>query len=150
MRLKFTIPVISKIDRSLIGSWKSDDKRTLTEWTWKKKLSLKRKRLFESTFGKLVVTYTPTKVISRKVISKKQTFEFIQRYSLLAADETSVAILLHGGVILKNLESEFLTRDILEAMFSKPRIVHIHFASQHCWISYGKNREWFRRIRLAR
>jgi hypothetical protein len=102
----------------------------------------RKKKRFRAIFGKLVVKYT-----RGKIISQKESFKFIQRYSVLCTDETSVAIVVHGGVMIKNIKSEFLTRELLNDLFSKPKIVHLHFTGTHYWISFGKNREFFRRIR---
>ena len=55
-------PRSPSIDRRLLGVWKSDDKRTLKEWTSNRHLSAKKRKKFKSIFGKLEVTYTRTKI----------------------------------------------------------------------------------------
>jgi hypothetical protein len=134
-----------RTDRRLLGTWKSDDKRTLKEWTWKRSLSARKRKKFKSIFGKLEVTYTRTKISSRL---GPRDWESWRRYSVLAADETSVAILEFGNLRIKNSGNyDPLCMDLVKELCSKPAIHHIHFEGEHYWISLGKNREFFRKIR---
>jgi hypothetical protein len=125
-----TIPIMPrhapKTDKRLLGSWKSDRRRTVSEWRFKKRLSPQRKRKFLAIFGRLALTYTRTRI--RGVLRR---YRFIQSYKLLAADSDTVAIIYHDS----QLTSEW-------------RIQHIHFqGTDRFWIALGPNREWFKRVK---
>src|SRR5262245_34956918 len=51
--------------RLLLGTWRSDRKRTTAQWVFPKRLAAARRRQFEAIFGKMVVRYTRTRHISR-------------------------------------------------------------------------------------
>ena len=97
------------------------------------------------------VTYTRSKVIHD--LAHRQ-WEQARRYSVVAADETSVAIVQFGKIEIKNrrkYDAENLR--MVEALFPpKPKISHIHFGKKHFWISIGtgKNREFFKKIKSGR
>ncbi len=78
-------------------------------------------------------------------------WETSQRYLLLAADETSVAIVAYGELKIRKQKKHSLVMlaDFLEQA-SKPTIQHIQFDKSGYWISIGGNREFFKRVkRLA-
>jgi hypothetical protein len=45
----------------LIGTWRSDKRRTIQQWVYPKRLAAARRKRFESIFGKLVVRFTAKK-----------------------------------------------------------------------------------------
>jgi hypothetical protein len=146
-KAKFKIPGFLKADARLIGTWKSDRKRTFAEWNWKKDTPPKKRKLLKSFFGKCEITYTRNRVVKR---IPQRDFETSQRYAVLATDEASVAILVFGGLEIKNRRKYWLGGvEIVEEMMSKPEIVHVHFCKEHFWISVGNGRcrEFYRRIR---
>ena len=146
-RMKSELPRFPKTDKRLLGTWKSDCRRTFEDWSWSKKLSPKKKKRFQSLFGKLEVTYTRHKIILRL---RQHQCEQSQRYTVVAADEASVAIVQFGRLKIKNrrkYDPENLK--IAEELFpSKPTIQHIHFEKKHYWISLGNGRncEFFRKV----
>ena len=116
----------TKTDKRLPGTWQSDQRRTVSEWRFAKRLSPERRRKFLAIFGKLRVTYTPTRI--RGVFGD---YRFTQRYETLATDCDSVAI---------RYEDTQVT--------GRWCIQHIHFdGHDRYWIALGRNREWFRRVR---
>jgi len=67
---------------------------------------------------------------------------------VLAADETSVAVLEFGDLKVKNARNyDRLCLESVKEFSPKRKIHHINFEGEHYWISLGKNREFFRRIR---
>ena len=114
-----------KTDTRLRGTWRSDRHRTLAEWRFTKRLTPERRRKFLGIFGKLRVTYTPTRI--RGVFDD---YRFTQRYEVLGSDSDTVAI---------RYEDTQVTGQWC--------IQHIHFdGSDRYWIALGCNREWFRRV----
>ena len=49
----------------LLGTWRSDRKRTVAQWVYPKRLAVKRRKWFESIFGHLTIQYTAKFEISR-------------------------------------------------------------------------------------
>ena len=137
------VPQPPKVDRRLIGSWKSDGPRTRRDWRWRKPLSAKKSEAFLKLFGRLELTYTRNWVSMRI-----GGYDGKQRYQLLGSDETSIAILAYGGVKIKDrtrYSAESL--DILQQVASEATIQHIHFDKSGFWISLGGNREFFKRVK---
>lgn len=115
----------------------------MKEWTWTKRPSVAKRRKLRAIFGKLEITYTRT-----KIISKLRNWETWRSYAVLGTDETSVAIWVLGDLRIKNAQRyDPVCLDLLKEHWSKSEIRHIHFARNCYWISLGKNREFFRRIR---
>ena len=137
-----------RVEERLLGVWKSDARRTLGEWTWKKGIRHAAKRRFKSLFGKLEITYTPSRVISNL---RHRDWTTSQRYSVLASDDSSVAILTFGEMEVKNARRyDSLCLQWARELCAGPRIQHIHFDGRRYWVSLGKNREFFRKIRANR
>ena len=123
-------PKAPKIDKRLRGTWRSDSRRTIAEWRFTKRVTPKKRLKFFSLFGKLRLTYTPTRI--RGVLGE---YEFTQRYERLATDSDSVAI-----------RYEDLPIDSAQVS-GNWQIQHIHFEGpDHYWISLGGHREWFKRV----
>ena len=115
----------SKVDKRLLGTWRSDRARTVAEWRFAKRLSPEKRKIFLSIFGKLRLTYTRKRI--RGVLQK---YQFAQPYEVLAADSDTVALRYYDSQLTKEW-----------------RIQHLHFTGpDRLWISCGRNREWFRRI----
>jgi hypothetical protein len=148
MRAKPEPPRFSKVDRRLLGTWKSDKRRTFAEWNWKRNTSPKKKANLKAFFGKLEITYTRTKIIT--VLPHRKS-EWARRYAVLGTDDESVAVVQFGEIDFKNrrkYDPENLK--MVDKMFgSKPRIQQINFDKKHFWFSLGngRNREFFRKIR---
>lgn len=144
---KFKIPGFLKADPRLIGTWKSDKRRTFAEWCWKKNTSPRRKEALRSFFGKHEIIFTRSRLVSRLPHRK---WEAAQRYCVLATDETTVAILQFGGLEIRN-RHQYDELDLAMAKECMPQaqIMHMHFDKEHFWISIGNGRcrEFYRKIR---
>ncbi len=117
----------NKPDRRLLGHWKSDRRRTMAEWKWPPRTSIKKKRFATSLFGHLKLRYTP-----RFVYSDYKGMKSREPYEVLGSDSFSVAI----------ATGEPVTGEV--------RIYQMNFEDGGYWISLGRQREWFRRPRKAR
>jgi len=142
-------PKIPKTDKRLIGTWKSDAKRTLREWLWKKEPSEDRVRFVKFIFGKSEITY------SRNTVTLNYTGEWAssRHFAVLGVDKDSVAIIHYGQADIKNRQ-KYLPEslEILDELYATPKILHIHFEKNYFWISLagGRNREFFRKMRNAK
>ena len=146
-KVKTLPPKWPKTDSRLLGTWKSDRRRTFAEWSWGENVSPKKKEKLKSLFGKLLITYTRSRIIwnlpHRKWVNSR-------RYTILGTDEASVAIVVSGELYIKDPKKyDRFNLQTVKELWSKPEIRQIHFAGNHYWISIGngKNREFFRRIR---
>src|SRR5216684_1974185 len=124
-----SFPRIPKTHKRLLGTWKSDDKRTKAEWSWKNNLPPKKRKPFESILGKFGITHTRTKIISKLRHRKWPTS---QRHKILGMDEQSVAIIRFGDLKVRNrrrYDPELLqfTSDV----YQNPKIEHLHFTGRH-------------------
>jgi hypothetical protein len=57
----------------LLGTWRSDRRRTTSQWVYPKRLALAKRKRFEAIFGKLVVRFTAerrTNTYARKTTSR--------------------------------------------------------------------------------
>lgn len=136
-----------KTDQRLLGTWKSDVRRTFSDWSWKKNTPPQKKAQLKSFFGKLLITFTRSKIISNL---PHRDWQSSRSYSLLGADERSVAIMEFGEPEIKN-ERKYWQEGVrmVKEYRSKPEIKHIHFEKKYFWlpIGNGKHREYFRKIR---
>jgi len=107
------------VDRRLLGSWRSDRRKTMAEFAWPRSMKADRRKWFAGLFGHLKLRYTP-----RYVYSDLKGFCERDRYEVVAMDADSVAIVYGAGQIL-----------------------HIHFEDDWYWISCGRQREWFKRVK---
>jgi hypothetical protein len=106
-------------------------------------MSQERKQKFKAFLGILIVTYTPSRVISRW--RDLHDIEMVQRYAVLGIDEASVAITTFGTPQFKNAQ-HVVVEDIVD-LKSTPQIRHIHFVGNRYWECFGRNREFFIRSR---
>ena len=117
----------TKTDRRLLGTWRSDRRRTLRELRFPRHVPRKRQEPLRAIFGKLRLTYTRS-----RVRCALDNWRVIRPYEVLASDSSSVAICfndeLTGGWLIQ----------------------HIHFDPKDAdryWVSIGFGREWFKRVR---
>jgi len=116
-----------KTHRRLLGTWRSDRRRTLKDWVWPPRTSAKARKRWAAIFGHLLLRYTRT-----RVYSDYQGTESTQEYAILGSDADSVAIKTY------------------DSLLEEDRIYHIHFEGErHYWITLGRQREWFRRVKPA-
>jgi hypothetical protein len=127
--------------RLLIGTWKSDKRRTLETCHRYHELAGAKRRRFGSLFGKLVLRFTA----SRLLFSLRGT-EWAARYEVVAQDSDSLVLRVHSDNLWKKAVP--FTADILKKL-ARPRLQHIHFSHrngrQYYWIGCGIYCEWFRR-----
>jgi hypothetical protein len=116
------------IDSRLIGTWRSDARRTIKEIAARRDIPASKRRALARLFGKLELRYTRT-----HCHTKYESHSSINRYTVLAKDISSVAL---------------LTTTPLAGM----QIHHIHFEGDYYWIflGSGKVREFFRRVTTRR
>jgi len=142
-------PSQPKVDARLLGTWKSDKRRTIRDWTWSKWTSRKKRKMVESLFGKVRLTFTRTRAFSD---IPDQGWRSSRRYVVLGVDDESVAIMEFGEPRIENEHKYWAERvAIVKDYDSKPAITHIHFDENHFWFSFGngKHREFFRKTRRA-
>lgn len=116
----------AKSDKRLLGTWRSDRRRTMKDWVWPRYTRAERRKRFAAIFGHLMLRYTRQRIHSDLKGSKDS-----QPYRVLTGDTDSVTI-QHGS-----------------AQLGDRVIQHIHFdGDQYYWIALGdRNREWFKRIK---
>jgi hypothetical protein len=108
-------------DHRLLGTWRSDKVRTLEEWVYASSTTPEQQERIASSFGKLVVRYTPARVFTEFEGDSTRC-----NYRVAAIDPDSVAIVCR-------------TEGIDE-------IRHIHFDGEsRYWVTAGRNREFFAR-----
>lgn len=112
-------------DRRLIGTWKSDGRKTAEEIAARRDIPANKKQTLQKIFGKLEIRYTAT-----QCYSQFGDHVSVSRYQVVAKDSSSVALVVLNPVAGK-------------------QIVHIHFEGNRYWITLGSGRmrEWFKRIK---
>jgi hypothetical protein len=76
-----------KVDKRLLGTWRSDKERTTQFWRYKSNLDAEQKAKFESIFGKLRRRFTETHSYSEFDGEKTSG-----RYLVVASDSKSVVL----------------------------------------------------------
>lgn len=111
-------------DSRLIGTWRSDGRKTALEIAARRDVSADKKEKLRRFFGKLELRYTESHCYSRL-----GDHVSVNRYRVVAKDAWSVALIAFNPVAGK-------------------QIVHIHFEGSHYWITLGSGRmrEFFKRI----
>ena len=111
-------------DRRLIGSWKSDRRRTFKHYRPKAGCSAASLRKFKALFGKLVIRWGRT-----KSYSELDGHQSVAAYEVVASDADSVVIRYH------------------DTLAGEDRLRQIHFVDDYYWITVGGGLcEWFRRV----
>ena len=80
-----------KVDKRLLGTWRSDADRTVKLWRYNRPISDENRAKFEGIFGKMLWRITSTHIYSEFDGEK-----FSQRYSVLGSDSRSVVVLRHA------------------------------------------------------
>jgi hypothetical protein len=140
-------PQFPKTDKRLLGTWKTDKRRTFLKWNWSKDSSPKRKAHIKSLFGKWEFTYTRTKVIS---LNRPRKWESSRHYRILGADDSCVAIVEFGELEVKHPSKYWAEGlEMVKEFTSKPAIKVIHFDKKHAWFYFGNgnNREFLTKMR---
>ena len=124
-----TVPEMRKIrsDRRLLGTWRSDRRRTLRDWKLDPERDTPEKRqLLSDLFGHLTLRFT-----QQRIYSDFKGSHQVVKYDVIGADSSSVAVLAWCS------------------LYEEERIQHIHFEDdRHYWIALDGQREWFRRIKI--
>ncbi len=113
----------SKYDPRLLGTWKSDTRRTFREFKLRPGSTPKSLRKLKRLFGKLVVRFD-----RRKMYSNYDGTRDAGKYQVLGRDSESVVIRFYN-----DLWQEF-------------QIQPIHFEGGYYWIWAYATREYFRRV----
>jgi hypothetical protein len=109
-------------DKRLIGTWKSDKRRTVQDIAARRDIPPKNKKSRYRMFGKLTLRYTRT-----HFHSIFEELSEVRRYRVVAKNESSVVTL--------NLHP-----------LAGKQIHHIRFEGEYHWICLGKFREYFKRV----
>jgi hypothetical protein len=111
-------------DSRLIGTWRSDGRKTAKEIAARRDLPASKKVKLRRFFGKLEVRYTQSRCYSRL-----GDYVSVNRYTVVAKDAWSTALVVVNPVAGK-------------------QIVHIHFEGDRYWITLGSGRmrEFFKRV----
>jgi hypothetical protein len=111
-------------DSRLIGSWRSDARRTSLDVAARRDISEAKQKKLLRLFGKLELRYTPTHCYS--TLNGQVT---AYSYRVVAKDSSSVALVVSNAL-------------------AGEQIVHIHFERNHYWIvlGSGRMREFFKRV----
>jgi len=111
------------MDSRLIGTWKSDGRRTAKEIAARGDVPASKKAKLRRFFGKLVLRYTRT-----RCYSQCEDHASANRYAVVAKDAWSVTLVVSNPIAGK-------------------QIVHIHFEGERYWITLGSSdmREFFKR-----
>jgi hypothetical protein len=112
-----------KVDRRLLGTWRSDRRRTLQFYKPGPHSTPKGHRKVKSIFGKLIVRWT-----ARRCHCDLDGTRWTDSYEIVASDDTSVVVRTTG-------------------LDGKPALSQIHFEGDYYWIAVGGFLcEYFRRI----
>jgi len=113
-----------KYDRRLIGTWKSDRRRTFRNWKWSSTATPKRIRFLKSLFGKLIIRWTRT-----RYYAELDGYRSVEKYDVVARDDDSVVIRARDWT-------------------GEQKLTQIHFEGEDWyWVPAGVFQEWFRRIK---
>ena len=110
----------------LIGTWRSDRKRTVAQWIYPKRLAAERRAVFEAIFGKLTVQFTR---------SRHTTVYDGQRHSGFYRVIWSQDASIHPEIV------------VVYATGRNERAQHIVFDSPNSYyVQGGKCAEFFKRV----
>lgn len=125
----------------LLGTWRSDRRRTLQNCHRYHRLQGEKKRRFAALFGQLELRYT-----SRYVHHQLRDFKYRERYDVVTEDAESIVIRVHTEGIKKQIDNVLL--ESMEDFFT-PKLHQIHFSRhrgrQYYWIGLGAFCEWFQK-----
>jgi hypothetical protein len=112
-------------DSRLLGTWRSDARRTVREIRARRDIPVKRARQLAALFGRLELRFTRTRCYSRLNGHVES-----RAYKVVAKDSSGVVTVAQDDVL------------------GQSSISHIHFVDKHFWINVGTGvfREFFRRV----
>jgi hypothetical protein len=111
-------------DSRLIGTWRSDCRKTALELAARRDISATKKKKLRRLFGKRELRYTRSRCYSRL-----GDYVSVNRYTVVAKDDWRVGLIMFNPIVGK-------------------QIVHIHFEGNHYSITLGsgRTREFFKRV----
>jgi hypothetical protein len=116
-------------DKRLLGTWKSDRRRTFQHWKPSPGCSASSDQKFKALFGKMIVTWKRGTMLSGFDGDPPNT----RPYEVVARDSESVVIRY------RDLVSEYLD--------AEDHLCQIHFVEDYYWIALGSGLcEYFRKI----
>jgi hypothetical protein len=115
---------VRKVDRRLLGTWKSDRRRTFRHYVPKPGTSPQSLRKLKSLFGKLVVRWG-----FRRVHTDLDGFEDSSDYEIIAHDSSSVVV------------------ECFDSLSQEKRLLQIQFEDNYYWVWAGNLREYFKRVK---
>jgi hypothetical protein len=111
------------IDRRLLGTWKSDRRRTFKDHVFKPGVSAQAMHKLKALFGKLTIWWG-----HRRFRTEMDGVKSSGEYEVIARDASSVVV------------------RYVDTLLGE-RIQQIHFEGKHYWIHvHGNLREFFRRV----
>ena len=130
---------MNSVRKLLIGTWRSDQRRTLQTFHKYHCMRGVKKRRVAGLFGRLVVRYT-----HKYIYDKLPNFEDRACYDVVAEDANTIVIRIHTHKLKKQVHR--VIAEDLEALF-EPRLEQIHFVRskgrQYYWVGCGRFCEWF-------
>src|SRR5436309_1780414 len=108
-------------DARLIGTWKSDARRTLAEIRARRDIPARSLKVWRKIFGRLELRYTRT-----RFHSSLDGYRESGRYKVIGKDSRSV-VMLSGSA-------------------ANPSVRQVVFEGRYYWICLGRFREYFRRV----
>ncbi|MBN8549381.1 MAG: hypothetical protein J0M12_08715 [Deltaproteobacteria bacterium] len=126
-----------KLDKRLIGTWRSDRALTLKWWTFPPNVTPAKRARFGRLFGKLTFRITKDRIYGTFDDSK-----WTNTYVILAADSDSVVL----GITPITREGKKLIGKERES-----KIWYIRFHSKDCFCIFAPgNLEYFRKLKVYR
>jgi len=119
-----TASALPEFDSRLLGTWKSDRRKTFKNFRPKPGASPAAVKQLKAIFGKLMVRWGKGRYYT-EMDGRRDRF----KYEVVARDSCSVVVRVH------------------DALSSEPRLRQITFEGDYYWTSLGANMgEYFRRI----
>jgi hypothetical protein len=115
-------------DSRLLGTWRSDARKTALEIAARRDISALKKKKLLRLFGKLEQRYTRT-----HCFSNLGDYLSVSPYTVIAKDASSVVLVVSNRITGKE-------------------IVHIHFEGNYYWVllGSGRMREFFKRVQVRK
>jgi hypothetical protein len=107
----------------LIGTWRSERKKTAGEIDARADIPRSKKSKLKNLIGKVELRYTRNRCHAKLGDDIRP-----MRFSIVARDESSVAIVTVDPILGRE-------------------IVHIHFEDEYYWVCLGNIREYFKRVK---
>ena len=117
---------ISKFDGRLLGTWKSDRRRTFQDYVALPGTTPQQVRKLKALFGKFLIRGG-----RGKTYTELDGFKSVGEYEVVARDSQSVVVRYY------------------DELFEEYQLRQIHFEGEHYWLWAGTLLEYFRRVKPA-